>query len=408
MKRQRRMLALLMAVLLVFGLTGCNKQGSVSDTSSESTQTPNRLISKSLDEIGISIADAFLVDSLKQFRIPQFNGIEQMDADMLPNGVDYGPKGMGNFTYVTTAITLRGQLDMLWASQVLMVLRAYPKDRMENAVVTLDYKEYTFDQLKPYILFETDDYIIYDLLFFESDETYEAFVTREYQPMFTSENNIPYNPDYLVYDYVKLQIDIREWLIEQIPPDFAGGEEVTHPRYIGSITPINIDASVEKYENQAKQRFEGLDFYGFTEREVCSDKEKYGTELGAIAWGDFVTVYGDVSGSDGAVLSYPLMELRAYKKDEIKDSMLYLDWEYYPYEELTPYLVGETGEYVIFDFLLFGEEVTLEEFYHAWYDKQIKYGEALSSAYLEADYIERQENIRNWLTEQIKTDFPRQ
>ncbi len=202
-------------------LLGCTAKEE-GDQSSQAFQTPNRLISLSLDAIGFSLEEQYGEQSASLYPAAStYQGIRQMDADLYASGgADYSPKAPGNYTYITTSIIHRADLDKGEIDIRLMSLRAYKKANMEDSVVQINYKDYSFEELSPYLLFETDEYAIYDFMFFESDETFEAFAEREYRLIFEHESNLKYNPEYAEYDYVKLQVDVRNWLIEQIKQDY--------------------------------------------------------------------------------------------------------------------------------------------------------------------------------------------
>ncbi len=210
---KRIMIAVISMILIVFGMVGCMEQTT-------SNTPPTRLFSKSLDDIGFSLEDRYGEQAAALYHLPVYCGIEQLDAQQYGGAEDYGDIAPGNYTYLSVGITNRDAYTVGEASFPLMSLRAYEKAKMADAVVQLNYKDYTFEELTPYILFETEEYIIYDFMFFESDEAFAEFAEREYRTGFEDAYNVKYNPEYLEHDYVKLMVDVRSWLIEQIKADF--------------------------------------------------------------------------------------------------------------------------------------------------------------------------------------------
>ncbi len=212
----KNLIYIICCTLVFWGMTGCAADDGI----------PNRQLSLSLEEVGISFENSYGEHCLELFPIPKYIGIKQINGDDYPEGNHGIPNAPGNYTYIISKVENVARLDSGYLSPILFALYAYPKSKMEDAIVsintseTIDYKEYTFEQLKPYIFFETEEYIIYDLLLFGSDETFEEFIERRYGSAFKNENSLKYNPEYAEYDYVKLQVDVRNWLIEQIKQDY--------------------------------------------------------------------------------------------------------------------------------------------------------------------------------------------
>ena len=81
----------------------------------------------------------------------------------------------------------------------------------------IEHEKYRFKELKDYLLFETDELYVYDLMFFGSAQNFEDYISEAMQPVL---ENTEDNPEYLEDDYIQVMIDLRSWLIDRLQTDF--------------------------------------------------------------------------------------------------------------------------------------------------------------------------------------------
>ena len=164
------------------------------------------------------------------FSQPKYRGIVQYDYIGQPEAAIGAKTIAGGFTQICGQIeyqdiwdsegTAEGPPgDIHWLTYPLLELRAFPKDDVkENCYVMIGHDKYRFKELKDYLLFETKDLYVYDLMFFGSEQAYEDDIRDALQS--TLEAGVKDNPEYLMDDYIQVMLDLRQWLIEQIKADY--------------------------------------------------------------------------------------------------------------------------------------------------------------------------------------------
>ena len=185
---------------------------------------------QSLTQNEISIEDMYNEASFDVFMQSKYRGIVQYDYVGQPEAAIGAKTISGGFTQICGQIeyldiwdpsgTAEGPPgDINWLTYPLLELRAFPKeDVKENCYVMIGLEKYRFKELQDFMIFETENLCIYDLMFFDSEQTYEDYIRKTLQPML--DTRLEDNPEFSEDDYIQLMIDLRSWLIDRLQTDF--------------------------------------------------------------------------------------------------------------------------------------------------------------------------------------------
>ncbi len=192
-------------------------------------QSDRETRSVSLKELGISLQALYEDTAYKVFPVPKFAGLFHKDTytdSMNPN--KEATLGYGTYTELYSYVEIRfydentvgappGEIGVLPC--LLFDLRAYPIDDIEdNCIVRLNGKTYRIKELEPFQLCQIENHIVYDFKEFDKEIPFSEYAQDKLSADLMA--NTEDNPEYLEYDYVKLQVDVRNWLIEQIKQDY--------------------------------------------------------------------------------------------------------------------------------------------------------------------------------------------
>ncbi len=156
-------------ILSLLLLSGCQKEIRFDDC----------VTGKSLAELNCALTEDELAPLLAEIGHSAFRG-----AAIYPVQSGEAVALKGNANAVVATIGFEGDLDV---SEIpLFVLHAVSKDEVKDkALIWVDGRNYTPDELSAYLFAQTEEYLFYDLLGFGTEQTAEERIKTQIDALFT-------------------------------------------------------------------------------------------------------------------------------------------------------------------------------------------------------------------------------